>query len=69
MTRMDEKLRVALTRRRDVGTLRTLEVPNEPTDATVDFYSNDYLGFARLQSLQDLVQIRHKELQSQHGYT
>uniref|UniRef100_M4BRZ8 Aminotransferase class I/classII large domain-containing protein n=1 Tax=Hyaloperonospora arabidopsidis (strain Emoy2) TaxID=559515 RepID=M4BRZ8_HYAAE len=66
---MDEKLRVALTRRRDVGTLRTLEVPNEPTDATVDFYSNDYLGFARLQSLQDLVQIRHKELQSQHGYT
>ena len=67
---MDEKLLVALTRRRTVGTLRTLHVSDATAAAAaVDFYSNDYLSFARSQALTDLVQTRHRALQAQHGYT
>ncbi|CAI5738222.1 unnamed protein product [Hyaloperonospora brassicae] len=69
MTPMDEKLLVALTRRRAVGTLRTLHVPDATATAAVDFSSNDYLSFARSQTLTDLVQTRHRALQAQHGYT
>ncbi|KAK1931386.1 putative 8-amino-7-oxononanoate synthase [Phytophthora citrophthora] len=68
MTRVDEKLGRALARRRAVGTLRTLQVPDENSPTTVDFYSNDYLGFARLEPLKELVKTRQKELQSQHTH-
>ena len=62
---MDEKLGVALARRRAMGTLRTLQIPDE--NASVDFYSNDYLGFALLPRLHDLVRTRQTELHNQHG--
>ncbi|KAE8990810.1 hypothetical protein PR003_g21678 [Phytophthora rubi] len=68
MTRMDEKLDRALARRRHVGTLRTLQVPDEGAAAAVDFYSNDYLGFARSQPLQQLVKTRQADLQSPHAH-
>ncbi|KAG7380371.1 5-aminolevulinate synthase, nonspecific, mitochondrial [Phytophthora pseudosyringae] len=68
MTRVDEKLGRALARRRTVGTLRTLQVPDENAPAAADFYSNDYLGFARLQPLKQLVKSRQEELQSQHTH-
>ncbi|CAH0516959.1 unnamed protein product [Peronospora belbahrii] len=64
---MDEKLSVILARRRAVGTLRKLEVSNETAPTAIDFYSNDYLGFARLQSLKELIKTRHVELENQHG--
>ncbi|KAG2773194.1 hypothetical protein PC129_g15798 [Phytophthora cactorum] len=68
MTRVDEKLGRALARRRTVGTLRTLQVPDDSAPAAVDFHSNDYLGFARLQPLKMLVKKRQNELQSQHTH-
>jgi 8-amino-7-oxononanoate synthase len=68
MTRMDEKLGRALGHRRAVGTLRTLQVPDENAPAALDFYSNDYLGFARSKPLQELVKTRQKELHSQHSF-
>ncbi|KAF4141236.1 Aminotransferase class I and II [Phytophthora infestans] len=69
MTRVDEKLGRALARRRTVGTLRTLQVPDEGAPLAVDFYSNDYLGFARSQPLKELVKKRQDELQGQHMAT
>ncbi|KAL4101448.1 hypothetical protein PRIC1_005200 [Phytophthora ramorum] len=68
MSRVDEKLGWALARRRAVGTLRTLQVPDEAAPVAVDFYSNDYLGFARSQPLKELVQTRQAELQKQHTH-
>lgn len=68
MSLMDEKLGRALARRRAVGTLRTLQVPDEAAPAAFDFYSNDYLGFARSKSLRELVVERQAELQAQHPH-
>ncbi|CAH0484594.1 unnamed protein product [Peronospora farinosa] len=65
---MDKKLSVALARRRAMGTLRTLQIPvDTKTSSTIDFYSNDYLGFALSQSLKDLVTTRQMELYNQQG--
>ncbi|OWZ20520.1 8-amino-7-oxononanoate synthase [Phytophthora megakarya] len=69
MTRVEEKLGRALARRRAVGTLRTLQVPDESVPAAVDFFSNDYLGFARSHELKNLVKTRQADLQSQHVHT
>ncbi|GMF19622.1 unnamed protein product [Phytophthora fragariaefolia] len=68
MTRVDEKLGRALARRRDVGTLRALQLPDASAADAVDFYSNDYLGFARSQPLRQLVETRQAELRSQHEH-
>ncbi|KAG6584529.1 8-amino-7-oxononanoate synthase [Phytophthora cinnamomi] len=68
MTRMDEKLGRALARRRHVGTLRALQVPDESAAAAVDFYSNDYLGFARSQPLQQLVETQQRQLRGHHAH-
>ncbi|RLN57202.1 hypothetical protein BBJ29_008716 [Phytophthora kernoviae] len=65
---MDEKLGRALAHRRAVGTLRSLQLPDEETPVSIDFFSNDYLGFARSKSLQELVASRQAELQSQHPH-
>ncbi|CAI5710426.1 unnamed protein product [Peronospora destructor] len=65
---MDEKLSVALARRRAMGTLRTLQIPDEHASTAIDFYSNDYLGLARSQPLKDLVTTRQAELSNQHGH-
>uniref|UniRef100_K3WJA5 Aminotransferase class I/classII large domain-containing protein n=1 Tax=Globisporangium ultimum (strain ATCC 200006 / CBS 805.95 / DAOM BR144) TaxID=431595 RepID=K3WJA5_GLOUD len=56
---LDAKLRRALERRRDVGTLRALQV-GDPN--CVDFFSNDYLGFAKSARLQALVAARKQQL-------
>ncbi|KAG7392436.1 5-aminolevulinate synthase, nonspecific, mitochondrial [Phytophthora boehmeriae] len=65
---MDAKLGRALAHRRAVGTLRTLQLPAESALVSVDFFSNDYLGFARSKSLQQLVARRQTELQSQQSH-
>ncbi|KAI9915194.1 hypothetical protein PsorP6_006913 [Peronosclerospora sorghi] len=66
---METKLRAALDRRRAIGTLRTLSIPDETSASALDFCSNDYLGFSRSESLHALVNKRKKQLQSQYGYT
>ncbi|KAF1314193.1 8-amino-7-oxononanoate synthase, partial [Globisporangium splendens] len=56
---LDAKLRRALERRRTVGTLRALQVGSPDC---VDFFSNDYLGFAKSRRLQALVAARKQQL-------
>ncbi|RLN93183.1 hypothetical protein BBJ28_00003005 [Nothophytophthora sp. Chile5] len=63
---MDEKLGHALARRREVGTLRTLQAADEGASTPIDFFSNDYLGFARSQPLKELVARRQAQLEGQH---
>lgn len=57
---LDASLRRALERRRREGTLRTLQAP--PPPGCVDFFSNDYLGFARCGELRARVEARKAEL-------
>ncbi|CEG46564.1 8-amino-7-oxononanoate synthase [Plasmopara halstedii] len=67
MTRVDDKLRRALARRSAIGTLRTLPILDDGAQSIVDFYSNDYLGFARSQQLKELIEARQIELHSQNS--
>ncbi|GAB9470536.1 8-amino-7-oxononanoate synthase [Globisporangium polare] len=60
---MDAKLQRALDTRRRVGTLRSLQ---PQTLDCVDFFSNDYLGFAKSKALQARVAQRKVELASDH---
>lgn len=57
---LDTALRRALERRQQEGTLRTLQAP--PPPECVDFYSNDYLGFATSSRLRELVDARKAAL-------
>lgn len=60
---LDAKLQRALDTRRRVGTLRTLQ---PQTLNCVDFFSNDYLGFAQSKPLQACVAQRKDELANEH---
>lgn len=60
---MDAKLQRALDTRRRVGTLRSLQ---PQTLDCLDFFSNDYLGFAKSKALQARVAQRKAELASEH---
>ncbi|TMW55456.1 hypothetical protein Poli38472_010338 [Pythium oligandrum] len=60
-TTLETKLQAALRRRERVGTLRTLQTQD---DACIDFFSNDYLGFARSKELQDRIHSRREELKT-----
>ncbi|TYZ62608.1 hypothetical protein PybrP1_002368 [[Pythium] brassicae (nom. inval.)] len=57
---LDAALRRALERRRREGTLRALQPP--PPPGCVDFFSNDYLGFATSPQLRELVEARKAAL-------
>ncbi|MGO4709622.1 aminotransferase class I/II-fold pyridoxal phosphate-dependent enzyme [Chryseobacterium sp. 2TAF14] len=48
---MFDSFQTALDKRKEAGTLRTLK----PKSEGVDFYSNDYLGFARSKELQNIL--------------
>lgn len=61
MTPLDAKLQQSLDKRRHVGMLRSLQVADVKC---VDFFSNDYLGFARSPELRKRVQSRKQQLQA-----
>lgn len=61
---LDAKLQRALDQRRRVGTLRSLQP--QSLDACIDFFSNDYLGFARSKALQARVEERKAALAHEH---
>lgn len=56
---LDAKLQQSLEKRRQVGTLRSLQV--QRLDC-LDFFSNDYLGFAKSKPLQALVDKRKQQM-------